>query len=79
VSHTSHTSEGLQETPTPTPLRSQRPRHSFFYIVATVLGVNMFPSASHTSLPHGDPRPPQTSSELMASRFPYDYYQSLSG
>jgi len=79
VPHISHTSEGLQETPAPTPLRSQRPHHSFFSIVATVLGVNMFPSASPTSLPHGDPQPPQTASELMASRFPYDYYQSLSG
>jgi hypothetical protein len=74
-----HTSDGLQETPTPTSLRPQHPRHSFFYIVATVLGVHMFPSASHTLHPHGAPRPPQTASELMASRFPYDYYQSLSG
>jgi hypothetical protein len=74
-----HTRDELQETPTPTPHRPRQPRHSFFYIVATVLGVNLFPSASDTSLPHGDPRPPQTASELMASRFPYDYYQSLSG
>jgi hypothetical protein len=74
-----HASNGSQETSTPTPLRSQQPHHSFFYIVATVLGVNMFPSASHASHPHGEPRPPQTSHELLANRFPYEYYQSLSG
>jgi hypothetical protein len=74
-----HASDGLQETTTLTPPRSQPPRHRFFYVVATVLGVDMFPSASHTSHPHGESRPPQTSSELVASRFPYDYYQSLCG
>jgi hypothetical protein len=72
-------SETGQETSTQTPLRADRLRHRLFYVVATTLGVNMVPSASHPSLPHGEPRPPQTSGELAASRFPYEYYRSLSG
>ena len=74
-----HTNDGLPETSTQTPVQPKRLRHSLFSIVATVLGVNLSSSASHSYHPYGEPQPPQTSGELMATRFPYDYYQSLSG
>ncbi|MDH3600532.1 MAG: hypothetical protein OEU26_12930 [Candidatus Tectomicrobia bacterium] len=74
-----YANDGLQETSTQPPLQSRQPRHSLFYVVATVLGVNMFPSASHPSRPYGEPQPSQTSHEVLANRFPYEYYQSLSG
>jgi hypothetical protein len=50
-----------------------------FYMVATLLGVNMFPRASRSYRPYKESQPPQTSCDLLASRFPYDYYRSLSG
>ncbi len=56
----------------------KQPRHSLFHTIATLLGVNPASAQSHHYNKDQEFYPPDRASDLMASRYPYFYFESLS-
>ena len=77
--HTSDASESALATSELPAAQVEPPSRSLFHIVATLLGVHRLPTSSPYDHEDRESYPPETASDLMASRYPYFYFQSLSG